>query len=237
VLRWEIRTREFVVALPKNNKYLAWKGDLVRRNDRERDGDGPRSRIYGRAPKPCVSHHPSQPALSKQDKEESPTGEAECLGSNTYGFLRKSSRTNSYGGRTPTQIAWSDSCPFGIGGYTLKGCAWRIRALSEAFYGDDTVNNVLEFLGMAVSVPLLLEEARRIDGEQFPCLLVLGDNTSAISWIFKSGKIARTSRYFGASSRYVRPSCGCKTLRTTPSRSNEQNLGPPQFRRGVQREG
>ena len=50
---------------------------------------------------------------------------------------------------------------------------------------------------MAVSALLLIEEATT-DAEQFPCLLVLGDNTSAISWIFKSGRVARTSRYFGA---------------------------------------
>ena len=100
--------------------------------------------------------------------------------------------------RTPTKIAWSDSCPFGIGGYTLKGWAWRIRVPSEApFYGDDTVNNVLEFLGMAISVLLLLDEAAQ-DQEDHPCLLVLGDNTSAVSWIFHSGCIASSSRYYPA---------------------------------------
>jgi hypothetical protein len=59
------------------------------------------------------------------------------------------------------------------------------------------VNNVLEFLGMAISVLLLIEEARA-DDESHPCLLVLGDNTSAISWIFKSGRVARTSKYYRA---------------------------------------
>ena len=48
--------------------------------------------------------------------------------------------------QTPTRIAWSDSCPFGIGGYTLQGNAWRVRVLKDCpFYGDDSVNNVLEF--------------------------------------------------------------------------------------------
>jgi hypothetical protein len=55
---------------------------------------------------------------------------------------------------------------------------------------------------MAISVLLLLKEAKR-DEEPFPCLLVLGDNTLAISWLFKSGRIARSSRYYQAVNRHV----------------------------------
>lgn len=33
--------------------------------------------------------------------------------------------------RIPTWLAWSDSCPFGLGGYTLGGKAWRIRIPPE----------------------------------------------------------------------------------------------------------
>jgi hypothetical protein len=56
----------------------------------------------------------------------------------------------------PTKIAWSNSCPFGIGGYTQKGFGWRVRIPADSIlFRDDSVNNVLEFLGMAVSVKLL----------------------------------------------------------------------------------
>ena len=100
--------------------------------------------------------------------------------------------------RTPTRMAWSDSCPFGLGGYSLQGRAWRIKIPRDCpFYGDDTVNNVLEFLGMAISVMLLLKEAAE-DQEDHPCILVLGDNTSAVSWIFRSGRVSRTSLYYPA---------------------------------------
>jgi hypothetical protein len=98
--------------------------------------------------------------------------------------------------RLPTRIGWSDSCPFGLGGYTLGGFGWRIRIPEDSLiYGDDSVNNPLEFLGMAVTIKLLLMEAA---GEDFPCLLPLGDNTSAIGWIFRSGRIKKSSRYFSA---------------------------------------
>jgi len=62
-----------------------------------------------------------------------------------------------------------------------------------SFRGDDSVNNVLEFLGMTVSLLLMMEEAR--DGEE-EVLLALGDNTSAIGWIFKTGRLSRSSRYY-----------------------------------------
>jgi len=81
----------------------------------------------------------------------------------------------------PTHLAWSDLCPFGIGGYTLSGRAWRIQIPKPfPFKGDDEANNVLEFLGMAISILLLIEESQ---STKYACLMALGDNTFAISWI------------------------------------------------------
>jgi hypothetical protein len=50
---------------------------------------------------------------------------------------------------------------------------------------------------MAISILILVKEAAE-DNERHPGLLVLGDNTSAISWIFRSGRVARSSKYYGA---------------------------------------
>jgi hypothetical protein len=53
--------------------------------------------------------------------------------------------------RRPDRIVWSDSCPFGIGGFRLhNGQAWRIRA--SMLHGSNRINNLLEFLGMAVNI-------------------------------------------------------------------------------------
>jgi hypothetical protein len=100
--------------------------------------------------------------------------------------------------QTPTRIAWSDSSLFGIGGYTLQGNAWRVRVLKDCpFYGDDSVNNVLEFPWDGhLSPPTHRQSAE--DKEKFPCLFVLVDNTSAISWLFKLGRVPRSSRYYHA---------------------------------------
>lgn len=48
---------------------------------------------------------------------------------------------------------------------------------------------------MAINVLLLIRE---VNLTKFPCLLALGDNTSAIAWIFRSGKVKRNSRYYEA---------------------------------------
>ena len=46
--------------------------------------------------------------------------------------------------------------------------------------------HALQFLGMAVSILPLIKEA---GGENCPCLLALGDNTSAMGWTCQSGRL------------------------------------------------
>jgi hypothetical protein len=60
--------------------------------------------------------------------------------------------------RRPSRLCWSDSCPFGIGGYSLlTGFAWRIRIpTGSVIYGLNLVNNLLEFLGVAINILLEL---------------------------------------------------------------------------------
>jgi hypothetical protein len=61
--------------------------------------------------------------------------------------------------RQPSKLGWSDSCPFGIGGFLLSGRAWRVKIpQSSPIYGADIANNVLEFLGMAVTIWLAITE-------------------------------------------------------------------------------
>ena len=70
---------------------------------------------------------------------------------------------------------------------------WRIKIPECSWiWADDRANNALEFLGMAVNVCLLLGECQ---GERYPSLMALGDNTSAIGWMFKSGIAERDSVY------------------------------------------
>ena len=212
ILGWEVRTRSFIVRLP-DDKHRAWKDDLNRVTMQKSARTKELEALIGR-----LNHAAQIIPLSRHFLNEIRN---KCLSTNRRNhnqsirfsdeelrdlklwdkFLdlaNKGLSINVLVVRTPTRLAWSDSCPYGLGGYTLTGFAWRVRVpLDCPFYGDDTVNNVLEFLGMAVSILLLLEEAAR-ENEKHPCLLVLGDNTSAISWIFKSGRVRRDSYYYSA---------------------------------------
>ena len=89
--------------------------------------------------------------------------------------------------RKPTCIGFSDSCPLGLGGFTHGGRGWIFKVNPAlASHGEDVATNLLEFLGIAITLWLSLIECREqnlID----EVILILGDNTCAISWIFKSG--------------------------------------------------
>lgn len=92
--------------------------------------------------------------------------------------------------RRPTRVCWSDACPFGIGGYSTSGRAWRVQIpTTSSLFGHPGVNNLLEFLGMVINVWLECEDARN----EHECILALGDNTSAIGWLFSSSKFPASS--------------------------------------------
>jgi hypothetical protein len=97
--------------------------------------------------------------------------------------------------RQPDIIIWSDSCPYGVGGYHLSGRAWRIK-IPEAspLFGEKTINNYLEFLGMVINTWLVCLERPH---DQL-CILALGDSTSGIGWIFSSGRVDPSSTCFTA---------------------------------------
>ena len=213
VLGWEIRTRDLKVALPYD-KHLAWREDLVAMIRKGKASRKELESMIGRLNhasfviplsrhflneirRKCErvpNHHKARQTVRLNEHEISDLR----LWVEFLDQARKGISINILTVRTPTRMAWSDSCPFGLGGYSLQGRAWRIRVPRDCpFYGDDTANNVLEFLGMGISVLLLLREAAEAQ-EDHPCILVLGDNTSAVSWIFRSGRVSRNSRYYPA---------------------------------------
>jgi hypothetical protein len=86
----------------------------------------------------------------------------------------------------PTHISWSDACPYGIGGYNLRGFAWRIKIPETSpLQGDKRLNNLFEFIGMVVNLWIECLNSSPASG----CILAIGDNTSAIGWLFSSGKM------------------------------------------------
>jgi hypothetical protein len=73
------------------------------------------------------------------------------------GILARAKKGNSMNlivMREPDQVCWSDACPFGVGGYSLSGRAWRIQTIphSSPIQGHPGVNNLLAFIGMTVNI-------------------------------------------------------------------------------------
>jgi hypothetical protein len=98
--------------------------------------------------------------------------------------------------RRPSKLGWSDSCPFGLGGFLLSGRAWRVQIppLSPIF-GVDIANNVQEFLAMLVAIWLTILKCDKDEGIQ-ECILAMGDNTLAIPWLHKAGQLKPGSAYY-----------------------------------------
>ena len=82
--------------------------------------------------------------------------------------------------RTPTITCWSDACLTGMGGYESSGRAWRWEIPLDC-RGRVTLN-CIEYIAWIITIQLFIQN--NIDPE--PCILSLLDNSSAISWIFKS---------------------------------------------------
>jgi hypothetical protein len=98
--------------------------------------------------------------------------------------------------RQPSRLCFSDSCPFGLGSFTLSGTAWRLRIPSDcAFYGASGINNFLEFLAMVLTIWLVTLECHSADATE-ECILALGDNTSGVGWLHRSGSIKPGSAYY-----------------------------------------
>jgi hypothetical protein len=100
--------------------------------------------------------------------------------------------------RNPTILSVSDSCSCGLGGFTTNGRAWRLKVSSSSF-----IYNVLEFLAMTITIWLALKECEE-EGKVDKLILALGDNTSAIGWMFKTGKLTKDSPYYTAANSIAR---------------------------------
>ena len=210
VLGWTLDTRSLLVILP-NDKFEAWSSDLKEIIEQRKSTFGQLETTVGRLNHaayliPLSRHFLNRIHLRlrvrKHKNQALSLTQEELDDFDLWVFFLTQARTgismNQMTIRQPTKICWSDSCPFGIGGFLLSGRAWRIRIPeSSPIYGIDIANNVLEFLGMMVTIWLVLIECEETESEQ-DCILALGDNTSAIGWLYKSGKLAFDSPYYKA---------------------------------------
>ncbi len=208
VLGWEMNTRLLLVILPFD-KFVAWTSDINDAIQTRTITLGELHSLVGRLNHAAyviplsrhflgrlrqrlhfVKNNRQQVTLSTQEIADL------VLWTHFLSHARAGISMNLLTLRRPSQVGISDSCPFGMGGFTWTGRAWRIKIPpSSAIYGMSEANNVLEFLAMAVTIWLNILDCAA-QGLTSECILGLGDNTSAIGWIFRSTRLPPDSAYY-----------------------------------------
>ena len=202
VLGWTINTRSLEIALP-SDKYHAWLEDIRIVRQSGRCSYAALETLVGRLNHtayvlPNARHFLSRirEGLGPPDRSRTTNRRSLKISADAADDLAlwEEFLANAHAGismnllvtRTPTKVCWSDACPFGIGGYNLSGRAWRIQIpQSSPLAGHKGVNNLLEFVGMAINIWLSCLED---EGEQ-SCILAVGDNTSALGWLHNTSRL------------------------------------------------
>ena len=198
VLGWLINTRRLTVALP-DDKFLAWKSDVQHIITERRVRHDALDSLLGRFNHaamimPITRHFLGRLRALLTTKSEgyhwinirrSVLDDLELW----ITLLTKANQglsLNSLVTRRPNRIVISDSCPYGVGGFNLKGRGWRICIPRfSPLFGNKTINNLLEFIGMAIGVCLEILD----DDDNHPCILAIGDSTSAIGWLHNTSRL------------------------------------------------
>jgi hypothetical protein len=83
--------------------------------------------------------------------------------------------------RKPTHIYQSDSCPFGLGGCSDKGFAWRFEIPEEFCFRAS--NNLLEYIASIITpwVDMLVGRLNRGN-----CALLMTDSSMSAGWLRKT---------------------------------------------------
>jgi hypothetical protein len=83
--------------------------------------------------------------------------------------------------RSPTHVYRSDSCPFGLGGYSDEGFAWRFEILEDLWLRAS--NNLLEYIPSIISPWVDILAGRLKQGD---CSLSMTDSSTSAGWLRKT---------------------------------------------------
>ncbi len=78
----------------------------------------------------------------------------------------------------PTHIYRSNSCPFGLGGYSHKGFAWRLELQEQ--YCFRASNNLLKFIASIITPWIDMTSKHLQLGD---CVLSMMDSTMSAGWL------------------------------------------------------
>ena len=202
VLGWKIDTRRLLIALP-DDKFTAWSEDLGQILSEPRcfyeDLDAMVGRLnHSSFVLPFARHFTSRirELLTPRRHKKCliPVGPEAREDFRLWAAILERARVgvsiNLIVTREPSRICWSDACPYGMGGYSLSGRAWRLRIPTDhPVHGLAGANNLLEFITMVVNVWL---ECIDSGHHELPCILAIGDSSSAIGWLFRTSALDLT---------------------------------------------
>jgi hypothetical protein len=214
VLGWTLRTRQLIIALP-DDKFDAWSRDIQTMLTIQKATFGDLQTCVGRLNHtafviPLARHFLSRlrdRVEIKRHKTQSLTLSSEEI-QDLHLWVRFLTTANlgismnRVTIRQPTRLCISDACPWGIAGYSLNGRAWRIVIPHcTPLRGDSRFNNLFEFIGTTVTAWL---ECLDSETHAEECILALGDNTSALGWIYRSSRVKPTSMSYKAIQKVAR---------------------------------
>ena len=192
ILGWHFNLRTLTVSLP-NDKYKAWTRDILNLISTKKCTRKELEQLVGRLIHASTMIPTSRFFLGafykkiyrvKHDKSILHLNRIDLqLLLLWRSFLTKAEKginLNLLSFRCPTNITLSDSCPTGMGGYSLKsGRAWRF----DLSHTQNISNNYLEFLASVVTI---LIEHHNTDIPEFGNVLALTDNSSCVAWLHRN---------------------------------------------------
>ena len=192
LLGWDLNTRTLTISL-SFEKYTAWsdsiKHILKTKSSTFKDLDSLIGRIgHTTVINPYVKHFMSR---IRQEKDRAENRRKINISSIVLDDLKlhlkflqiafEGINMNQISYRRPTHSYRADACPFGLGGYSSKGRAWRWEVPSHLRYRATL--NMLEHLCSIVGPWIDLLENNL---PHFSCVLAMGDSTTAAGWLKKS---------------------------------------------------
>ena len=109
--------------------------------------------------------------------------------------------------RRPTHIYRSDSCPYGLGGYSHEEFAWRFKLPENCRFRAS--NNLLKFIASIIMPWIDLISKRLRPGD---CALSMTDSTTSAGWLKKTNFLEK------GQTQWKRPSAS-RSLDSTPATS------------------
>ena len=192
VLGWWINTRKFIVAIP-SDKYLAYSKQIIDILKANKVNNDNLMNLIGRLQR-CAYVTPHSNYFMNRLRYFQQTTERTTWANITAPvradlelwllFLKKAAEGTSINNlvfRKPSHFFWADSCPFGLGGYSASGRAWRFYI--PPHLRSIHTNNVLEYLAIIITIWIDAEEGII---PALACLLACSDNTSAVGWLHRA---------------------------------------------------